>query len=77
VVSVERDRYFGRSALAGFVTALRSIGASGAITPGAVRDATGLTRKFVIPLLEWADNSGLTVRRGEGRVAGPKLDTWL
>jgi selenocysteine-specific elongation factor len=77
VVSVERDRYFGRIALTRFVATLRSIGAGGAITPAAVRDATGVTRKFIIPLLEWADASALTLRRGEGRVPGPKLQGWL
>ncbi|MEO8139875.1 MAG: selenocysteine-specific translation elongation factor [Gemmatimonadota bacterium] len=76
VVAVERDRYFGRVALAGFVEAMRSIALKGSITPGTIRDATGLTRKFVIPLLEWADASGLTIRQGDGRVPGPRLTDW-
>ena len=76
VIAVERDRYFGRVALVAFVEVLRSIALQGSITPGAIRDATGLTRKFVIPLLEWADASGLTLRKGDGRVPGPKLAGW-
>jgi selenocysteine-specific elongation factor len=32
------------------------------------RDAVGITRRHAIPLLEWADRSGLTRRVGEGRV---------
>jgi selenocysteine-specific elongation factor len=33
----------------------------------------GITRKHAIPLLEWLDASGVTVRRGEARVPGPAL----
>jgi selenocysteine-specific elongation factor len=76
VVAVERDRYFTRPALATFVATLRTLGADGPITPAALREATGLSRKFVIPLLEWADGAGLTVRNGEARVPGPRLADW-
>jgi len=31
------------------------------------RDATGLSRKYAVPLLEWADKEGLTVRQGDTR----------
>jgi selenocysteine-specific elongation factor len=31
------------------------------------RDAAGLSRKYAVPLLEWADREGLTVRRGDLR----------
>ena len=33
------------------------------------RDATGLSRKYAVPLLEWADEEGLTTRRGDARDA--------
>ncbi len=33
------------------------------------RDATGLSRKYAVPILEWADKEGLTVRRGDTRTA--------
>lgn len=32
------------------------------------RDAFAITRKHAIPLLEWLDSTGLTQRRGDGRV---------
>lgn len=73
LVALERDRYFHPSALARFREALIGVAATGAITPGAVREVTGVSRKFLIPLLEWSDREGLTVRRGEARVAGPAL----
>lgn len=66
-VAVERDRYYAREALDGFVAALREIGAAGDVTPGALRDRTGASRKYLIPLLEWADRAGITVRAGEAR----------
>ena len=31
------------------------------------RDATGLSRKYAVPILEWLDVEGLTVRRGDTR----------
>jgi selenocysteine-specific elongation factor len=31
------------------------------------RDAAGLSRKYAVPFLEWADKEGLTVRRGDIR----------
>lgn len=73
VVAVERDRYFGRAALDGFVAAVADAAARGPITPAGLRDATGISRKFLIPLLEWADRAGLTIRRGGSRVPGPAL----
>jgi len=39
----------------------------GAATPAVLRDRLGLTRKFLIPLLEWADRRGITRRDGDAR----------
>jgi selenocysteine-specific elongation factor len=68
LVAVERDRYYSLAALQLFRDALSRIGREGAISPAAVREATGVSRKFLIPLLEWADRSGHTVRRGDVRL---------
>jgi selenocysteine-specific elongation factor len=35
------------------------------------KTAFGLTRKHAIPLLEWLDSQGVTLRKGDARVAGP------
>lgn len=64
---VERDRYYAREALEQFVAVLGEVGTAGLITPGDVRDRLGISRKFLIPLLEWADARGITVRVAEGR----------
>jgi selenocysteine-specific elongation factor len=68
VEAVERDRYFSSTALAGFREAVARIGAGGPITPQVLRDEMGLSRKYLIPLLEWSDRVGLTIRSGDGRV---------
>jgi selenocysteine-specific elongation factor len=67
VEAVERDRYYTREALDQFIAVLTDLGREGEIVPAALRDRLGITRKYLIPLLEWADGRGITVRVGEGR----------
>ncbi len=67
VEAVERDRYYARSALDEFVSLLGALGGEGEFTVGDVRDRTGLSRKYLIPLLEWADARGWTERKGDRR----------
>jgi selenocysteine-specific elongation factor len=74
VEPVERDRYFARLPLDRFVQALREGGAGDEIVPSQLRQRLGISRKYLIPLLEWADGKGVTswdngVRRL--RVTGP------
>jgi selenocysteine-specific elongation factor len=42
-------------------------------TLAALRDATGATRKYIVPLANELDARGLTRRRGDLRIAGPRL----
>jgi len=37
-------------------------------TPGELRDVIGLSRKYLIPFLEYCDRRGITERRSTGRV---------
>ncbi|MHB8464209.1 MAG: selenocysteine-specific translation elongation factor [Acidimicrobiales bacterium] len=58
--------------------AIRTVGAllaasPAGITVGDVRDALGSSRKHVIPLLGHLDATGVTRRRGDLRIAGPRL----
>jgi selenocysteine-specific elongation factor len=46
---------------------LAEVGRRGEITVGGMKERTGLSRKYLIPLLEWADRRGLTRRVGEAR----------
>ncbi len=67
LTAVEHDRYYASSALSRFTDVLRELGRAGSISPGQVRDRLGLSRKYLIPLLEWADKEGITVRKEDGR----------
>jgi selenocysteine-specific elongation factor len=67
VEPVERDRYYTRGALNRFVDALEEEGRQGDIVPSTLRQRLGISRKYLIPLLEWADGKGITVRVGDTR----------
>jgi selenocysteine-specific elongation factor len=55
-------------------TAARLLAAApGGFTVAEFRDATGLTRKYVLPLLGELDARGMTRRRDDLRIAGPRL----
>jgi selenocysteine-specific elongation factor len=45
------------------------------VTVAEVRDALGTTRKHALPLLTLLDDRGVTRRRGDVRIAGPRLPT--
>ncbi len=48
-------------------------GNSDGVTVAQLRDAWGTTRKFAIPLLSRLDSTGVTRRRGDFRIAGPRM----
>jgi selenocysteine-specific elongation factor len=43
------------------------------VTASAVREALGTTRKYALPLLAVLDTTGVTRRRGDVRIGGPRL----
>ncbi len=69
VEGVERDWYLATSALGTFADTVRDVASrgDGTVSPADLRTRLGLSRKFLIPLLEWADRKGITERVGEGR----------
>ncbi len=67
IEAVERDRYYALPALDRFTAALADIGRESLIAPAALRDRLGISRKYMIPLLEWADAKGITERVGDAR----------
>jgi selenocysteine-specific elongation factor len=68
IVQVEANRYFTTDDLNRIVSVLGTHFRVGSdITPAQVRELLGTSRKYVIPLLEYFDRVGTTVRRGEGR----------
>jgi selenocysteine-specific elongation factor len=66
---VDQERYAAAPALQAFHAALdaalRDLGRG---TPAQLRDRFGLSRKYLIPLLEWADRRGITQREGNDRM---------
>ncbi len=43
------------------------------VTVAQIRDALGTSRKFLLPLLTLLDGRGITRRRGDLRIGGPRL----
>jgi selenocysteine-specific elongation factor len=73
VEAVERDRYYARAVLDRFVTVLRGNGTVGVVVPSELRQRLGISRKYLIPLLEWADSRGVTEWEGDvRRVRAPR-----
>jgi selenocysteine-specific elongation factor len=74
---VERDgAYFAAEAIDGaarVVAGLLATTLPAGVTVAAVRDALGTSRKHVLPLLAELDATGMTRRRGDVRIAGPRL----
>lgn len=69
VERVDQDRYAVKQALEEFRRAVETtLQELGSATPAQFRDRLGLTRKYLIPLLEWADRRGITSRQGDTRV---------
>jgi selenocysteine-specific elongation factor len=69
VEQVDAERFAAAGVLEEFARALRAaLEQSGSASPAALRERMGLTRKYLIPLLEWADRQRITERRGDVRV---------
>lgn len=69
VVQVEQDRYYARDDLNLVLDRLRATMAGGVeFGPSELREKLGLSRKFLIPLLEYCDRAGYTNRSAGGRV---------
>jgi selenocysteine-specific elongation factor len=69
VVPVESDRYYARDAVESLVARLRSeTDPQREYTPSELRDVIGISRKYLIPFLEFCDRTAVTERRPTGRV---------
>ena len=68
VYKVGDDVYRAEQMAAARAALAATFGADGRITPAAFRDRLGTSRKYVVPLLEWFDATGVTVRTGDARV---------
>ncbi len=69
LVRISEDLNFHRDALARLREEYRKfLDREGKATPASFRELTGLTRKFIIPLMEYFDMTKLTMRAGEHRI---------
>jgi selenocysteine-specific elongation factor len=68
IVRIAPDMYILDTALQQLTADVIDFLSGGAtLTPGAFRDRFGTSRKYAIPLLEYLDRAGVTVRVGDGR----------
>lgn len=69
---VSDDRYYGREPLARMVEMLRSTLVPGrTYSPVELKEVLGVSRKYLIPFLEFCDRKGITERGSEGRRVRP------
>ena len=69
VVQVEQNRYYRPVHLRLLVERLRTAMADGSeLGPSELREVLGLSRKYLIPFLEYCDRAGYTNRNANGRV---------
>ena len=69
IVKVEEGRYYGARLIATLGNILREgMDAGRSYGPAELRELLGVSRKYLIPLLEYCDKVGLTDRRADGRI---------
>jgi selenocysteine-specific elongation factor len=69
IVQVDSGRYYTTGNLKLLIDRLRGLMAGGKeLTPAEARDGLGLSRKYLIPFLEYCDRVGYTNRNANGRV---------
>lgn len=74
-VAVSNEYIVPAAALAELVGKLRAyFQENGELAFGPFRELSGLSRKLGIPMLEYLDQTGLTTRKGDVRIAGPALE---
>ena len=74
VERIADDRYYGREAVAGMVEALRTSLQPGRVySPSELKEVLGVSRKYLIPFLEFCDRKGVTERRDQGRAVRPAV----
>jgi selenocysteine-specific elongation factor len=69
LVAVESDRYYAPAAVETLVEQMRAAMEPGReYSPAELREILGVSRKYLIPFLEYCDRRGVTGRRSAGRV---------
>ena len=74
VVRLGRERYYLSAHRDAMVAIARDLLRTGDVSPAVFRERLGISRKYLMPFLEWLDQEGYSVRSGDGRRAGHRLE---
>ncbi len=72
IVRIEADLAWAAPMFHRLAGTALAIARGGTLTPAALRDATGTSRRYVMPLLEDLDRRGILARTPAGHVPGPR-----
>jgi selenocysteine-specific elongation factor len=72
IVRVEEDLAWSSAAFARLQAVVLALATPGPLTPSALRDATGTSRKYVMAILEELNRRGVLARTPGGHVRGPR-----
>ncbi len=72
IVRVEANLAWAASAFQRLAAQALALARRGGVSPAALRDASGTSRRYVMPLLEDLDRRGILVRTPAGHVPGPR-----
>ena len=73
LIKINEDLYFHREVLARLREDYKArLVRDGKATPASMKELTGLSRKFIIPLMEYFDITKLTIRAGDHRILREK-----
>jgi selenocysteine-specific elongation factor len=73
LIKINEDLYFHREVLARLREDYKArLVRDGKATPASMKELTGLSRKFIIPLMEYFDATKLTIRAGDHRILREK-----
>jgi selenocysteine-specific elongation factor len=76
LVRVSEERYYSRGAVTDLVARLRgTLDPDRFYPPSELRDVLGISRKYLIPFLEFCDRTGVTERGANGRRLLPQKVT--
>ena len=75
IVVLEPDLAYAASTYRDITARALSMAATAPLTPAALRDATGTTRKYVMAILADLDRRGILRRAPDGHVPGPRAAT--
>jgi len=69
LVKVKDDLYFSSRAISDLIDSIvKYLQQHDELTPGSLKEMTGISRKYAIPLLEYLDREKITIRVGDKRV---------